>query len=184
MRQINLLPKSRQEEIFYQSVLRGLYIIIAISIASFALVLLAQFGIKFYLSIEYKDTEYQIGQIKSQVDKKENSQIKDQITKINGRIADYKNLADSAPKWSKVLKAFSVLPPQGVKINAMSVDFKNKSIMLNGFAPTRELVIAMYESVKKDGSHFNNIDYPLENVIKPKDINFHFTFYINESLLK
>jgi hypothetical protein len=184
MKQINLLPKPRQEEIHYQSVLRGLYIIIAISIASFALVLFAQFGIKFYLGIEYKDTEYQIAQIKTQVDKKENSQIKDQISEINGKISDYKNLADSAPKWSKVLKAFSVLPPEGVKINSMSVDFRSKSIIINGFAPTRELVIAMYESVKKDTGHFNNIDYPLENVIKPKDIHFHFSFYINDSLLK
>jgi hypothetical protein len=184
MRQINLLPKPRQEEIFYQAVLRGLYAIIGISIASFALVLLAQFGIKLYLNMEYQNTENQIETIKSQVDKKENSQIKDEITDINAKIADYKNLADGAPKWSKVLKAFSTLPPQGVKINTMSVDFKNKSIMINGFAPTRELVIATYESIKKDTQDFNNINYPLENVIKPKNIDFHFTFYINDSLLK
>ena len=155
-----------------------------ISVFSFALVLLAQFGIKLYLQIQYQGIESQIAQIKSQVDKKENAQIKAEIDGINGKISDYKNLAQSAPKWSKVLKAFSKLPPKGVKINSMVINFSSKSIIISGFAPTRESVIAMYQSVLQDGSEFYNIDYPLENVLKPKDINFHFTFYINDSLLK
>ena len=56
--------------------------------------------------------------------------------------------------------------------------------MISGYSPTRELVISLYNSILQDDQDFKNIDYPLENVAKAIDINFHFTFSIQDSLLK
>ncbi len=184
MRQINLLPKPRQEDFRYMAVLGGLYLAFWITMASFILVLLIQFSVKVYLGRQLQSFQGQIGQLRTQVDKKENSQIKGQIKNINNRIADYKNLAENSPKWSKVLKAFAVLPPAGVKITSLNVNFGPKSVAISGLAPTRELVIALYDSIRKDDKNFYNIDYPLENVIKSNNVNFHFTFYIKDDLLK
>jgi Tfp pilus assembly protein PilN len=184
MKLINLLPKPRQEELRYQKMLSALTAALWFSLASFIMVFLLQLGVKIYLQSRQKSIQAEIGQLKSQVDKQENAQIKQQIKDINSRITDFKNLSDSAPKWSKVLKAFAVLPPPGTKINGLTIDLAKKSINISGFGDTREAVIALYESVKQDSQQFFNIDYPLENVAKPTDVNFHFTFYIKDDLLK
>lgn len=183
-KQINLLPKIRLEEVRYRNVLSGLYLAFWITLASFALVFLVQFTVKVYLDSQLQAVSDNIGQLRSQVNKEENAQVKAQIKDVNNRILDYKRLAENSPKWSKVLKAFAVLPPAGVQINSLSVNFDQKSLFITGFAPTRELVIALYNSIRQDDQHFYNIDYPLENVAKATNVNFHFTFYIKDDLLK
>src|SRR5438105_6871628 len=111
MRIINLLPKIRQEDLHYETILRSLYVVVWFSVASFALVFLAQAATKIYLDGEYKQTLKDIELVKGQLDKKENADVKNKIKAINDAVADYKNLADATPKWSKVLKAFAPLPP-------------------------------------------------------------------------
>lgn len=184
MKLINLLPKSRQEEIAYEKILKNLYSAIWISLASFALVFLAQVAAKLYLQERQDAVQKNIENIKNQVDKKENAEVKQKIVMINNQIADYKNLADSVPKWSRVLKAFSVLPPQGVKINNFQVNVSARMVTINGFSPTREKVIELYNNLVEDSQNFYNVDYPLENLIRPTDVAFHYTFYIREDLLK
>lgn len=184
MRIINLLPQSRQEELRYEAVYHSLVTIFIFSLMSFALVVLAQFGTKFYLEAKEKSLNTQIEQLKSQVNKQENADVKKKVQVINDLITDYNTLANLSPKWSKVIKAFSILPPEGVKITNFSIDVTRKSIIINGQSPTRELVIQLYNNILNDSANFYNVDYPLENVAKPFDINFHFSFNIQEELLK
>jgi Tfp pilus assembly protein PilN len=97
---------------------------------------------------------------------------------------DFKNLAETTPAWSKVLLAFADQVPEGVQINSFSADLTTKKITISGFAPTREQVIQLYNNINDDKNRFKDINYPLENVSKPANINFHFTFYIKDELLK
>ena len=184
MKLINLLPKSRQTELRYEATYHSLVVIFSLSLMSFGLVFISQFATKFYLEEKAKSLNGQIEQLKSQVDKKENADVKKKIKAVNDVISDFNNLATSSPKWSKVLKAFAPLPPSGVKISSLNIDLNKKTIMISGYSPTRELVISLYNSILQDDQDFKNIDYPLENVAKAIDINFHFTFSIQDSLLK
>lgn len=184
MRIINLLPKSRQEDIRYEKILSGLFLVMWISLASFILVFLIQFGSKIYLESRLGSFENKIQVLKEQVNKDENAQIKAEITGINNKIADYKNLADNMPKWSQVLKAFAVLPPEGIVISSFTVDPTDRSVVIRGNAATRELVIELHDNIENDSENFYNINYPLENLVQPVDVDFHFTFYINDELLK
>jgi hypothetical protein len=88
------------------------------------------------------------------------------------------------PKWSKVLESFAALPPEDVGITSMILDLKNKSVNISGFAPRREEVIEFYNNILADTENFYGVDYPLENVAKPTDNIFHFTFYIKDELLQ
>jgi len=184
MKTINLLPKNRQQELHYEVTLHALWVVVGLSLASFALVFLAQFATKFYLEIQAKNIKNQITLLQGQVDKQENAQVKAQVKAINDTVSDYKNLADASPKWSKVVKAFTNLPPDGVKINSFSVDIATKAVNITGIAPTRDLVIQLYNNILADPSEFYNIDYPLENIAKPANINFHFTFFVKDTLLQ
>jgi Tfp pilus assembly protein PilN len=184
MRLINLLPKLRQQELRNEAVFYGLLIVFSLSFLSFALVFLVQFGTKFYLEAAGEALNNEIKQLQSQVNKQENADLKKQIQGINDVISDFNNLANASPKWSKIIKAFAPLPPEGVGINSFNIDTGKKTISITGHSPTRELVIRLYNNILQDSKDFSNIDYPLENVAKPADISFHFTFSIQDQLLK
>jgi hypothetical protein len=184
MKTINLLPKIRQQEIRYEAMLGALWVIVSLSAASFALVFLAQIAVKVYLQIEAGSIKSQTAQLQSEVDKQQNADVKAQVKAVNDLISDYSNLVASSPKWSKVIKAFAPLPPQGVKINSFNIDPVGKSVTINGISPTRDLVIELYNNILNDSNDFYNINYPLENVVLPVNVDFHFTFFIQDKLLQ
>jgi len=184
MRTINLLPKPRQQEIYYSSLLSGLWTVVILSLFSFALVFLVQFGAKFYLAAEAASVSNQIAQLKIQVDKNDNAAVRQQVQAANNIISDYNTLEQNAPKWSKVIKAFAVLPPPGVQITNFTVDDVNKTVTINGLSQTRDLVIELYNNILHDDKNFYRVDYPLDNLVSPTDVNFHFTFLVRDDLLK
>jgi len=179
---INLLPKSKQKELHYDSMLHSLWIIVIWSCLSFALVFAAQFATKFYLQLEGQVIHSQIDALQQEVDKQQNSDVKTQIAAANNLIKDYHNLAVASPQWSRIIKAFAPLPPAGVKINSFGVNTSNQSVIINGLSPTRDLVIKLYNTILADQKDFYGIDYPLENVVPATNNPFHFTFYVQKSL--
>ena len=184
MKVINLLPKIRKQELAYIAMLRGFWVIVLLSLASFALVFLAQIGARLYLGLKADALQRQILVLQEQVNKKENAEIKAKIKAANDLVSDFKNLSDSAPKWSKVIKAFVSVPPEGVKINSFAIDPAKKSITISGLSPTRDLAIELHDRIQADSKDFYGIDYPFEIVAKATDISFSFTFNIKDELLK
>lgn len=154
------------------------------SAMSFVVVLLVQFGARFYLQQHKASLEKNIRELEQLTAKEENAKIKQEIAKLNNLITDYQSLSSSVPKISKVVRAFAPLVPEGVLITSMRVDANKNFVDISGFSPTRELVIKLYENILAESKNFPNIDYPLENVAKPTEINFHFTFNITPDLLK
>ncbi|MEK7161650.1 MAG: hypothetical protein AAB729_03085, partial [Patescibacteria group bacterium] len=105
------------------------------------------------------------------------------IKTVNDTVSDFNNLVNASPKWSRVMAAFSPLPPPGTRLNSMVIDSAKKTIVITGNAETREDVIQLYNNILADKDNFYNIDYPFENVAKPNKINFHFSFLIQDKLL-
>lgn len=184
MKIINLLPKEKQQELRYRKLFKVVVLLMAFSGVSFAFVLLAQFGVRFYLQQHKTRLQKNIGELQQFTNKEENAKIKQEIGRLNNFIADYETLSASVPKISKAVRAFAPLVPQGVLITSMRIDANRNFVDISGFSPTRELVIELYENILAENKNFPNIDYPLENVAKPTEINFHFTFNIDPELLK
>lgn len=184
MRIINLLPKIKQQDLRYEMVFHSIVRFFVLSGASFVLVLLALLGTRVYVKTQSAHIDQQTQAIKNFANKQENAQLRNQVKGVNTLMADFQTLSDATPRWSKVLLAFTPLVPQEVKIQTFSADFKKKQISIIGFSPTREAVIALYNNINKDDKDFFNIDYPLENVSKPQDISFHYTFSVKDELLK
>ncbi len=153
------------------------------TIFSFLLATLVQFGTKAYLSGEQARLQSSIDQLKQFTNKEENSNLKAQILTLNDVVADYKILSSNLPKFSKVVREFAPLVPFGVEIDNMRIDSSQATVQITGFSPTREKVIQLYENIVASSQKFPNVNYPLENVAKPVDINFHFTFNINPELI-
>jgi hypothetical protein len=184
MKTINILPKSRQQELRFEIILHSLWVVVNLSLVSFVLVFLVQFGTKFYLQYQNDAIKQQITQLQSQVNKQQNTEIKTQIQQANDLVSDYLNLAASSPHWSKVIKAFTPLPPAGLKISTLAIDPVQDTVTITGLSPTRDLVIQLYNNILQDTKDFYGIDYPLENVVNPVNVTFHFTFNIQKALLQ
>ena len=184
MKTINLLPKPRQQELKFEGILHRFLLVIWFSLFSFALVFGIQLGTKIYLQQKAKSITNQIKELSQQVNKTDNATLKTKIKSVNDVVSDFITLTAASPKWSHFLKAFSILPPVGVSILSVTVDNKSKQVQLNGYSPSRDLVIEMYNNLNNDKTHFSNVDYPLENVVKETDINFHFSFFVNSPVLQ
>lgn len=178
MKVINLLPKALQKEIFYQDRLRLVVFFFTVSVITLGVTYLGLIGARLYLDQQSKKIDAQITQLKSAVSKQENAEIKTQISVINNQIADFQDLNLSTPTWSKVLTAFSKLVPPNVSVNSFVAVNTTSPVTVTGLARTREDVIALYNNLVKDTAHFANVDYPLENVAKPTNVRFRFSFDI------
>lgn len=184
MRIINLLPKLKQQELRYRKLFFSLIIFTALAGVTVLLVFAGQAATRFYLQYEQRSIEVGIEQLKSVSNKEENAALKARIKLINNQITDFNNLTNAAPKWSKVLRVFAELAPEQVTIQRLTADVGTKQGQITGFSPTREQVISLYNNIAADKTNFTSIDYPLENVTKPFDVSFHFTFTVSDSLLK
>jgi Tfp pilus assembly protein PilN len=184
MKIINLLPKVKQQELRYEELFHSIGVASALAVTIMLLVLVMQLGMTAYLSHIKTTTEKNTERTRKAIDKQENNEIRSKIKLINAQMTDFKGLLDNTPAWSKVLLALAKQVPEGVKINALTADLATKKITINGQSPTREQVIALYNNLSQAHDDFRDIDYPLENVAKPTEVNFHFTFFIQDKLLQ
>ncbi len=183
MKKLNLLPSHKQSELYYEDLYHSVSVAAVLSAAILLLGILAQVGVWFYLDNKEKSVTADVETLKQQIDKTENAQLKQEIKLINNQMNDFESLAKLSPKWSAVLRAFSAQVPSGVKIGSFSAETKTGKIEISGYSPTRELVIELYNNINSDKENFRDIDYPLENVAKPTNVNFNYSFFIKEGIL-
>lgn len=183
MKRINLLPRGKQHELSYERTLYSLTVAIVIAVVILVLGVVLQFGVWSYLNRKVVASTAEIEELKRVANKSENATVKEQIKKANSQITDFNSLAARTPQWSKVLTAFVANVPDGVKITNFTADTLKSEITIGGYSPTRDLVIDLYNNINADKDHFKNINYPLENVTKPTDVKFNFTFGIVDGVL-
>ena len=183
MKKINLLPKPKQKELMYERLFHN--ILVAVVLASCILLsgVVVQLITWAYLERSQVSLIADIEWLKKSTDKTESAQVKQDIRLVNSQMKDFDQLAKAQPRWSVVLDAFAVQIPNGVQISEFTADSAKMRIDISGYSPTREQVIELYNNINADKDHFKDIDYPLENVAKPVDVKFHFSFFIKEGVL-
>ncbi len=180
---MNLLPKEKQEELFYSKMFHSIVVAFQIGFIILLLGLMTQIVLYVYLDNESKNTEAMVLNAKTETGKKEYADQRAQVRVVNTKMRDFQTLLDNTPKWSSVFNAFAKNIPPDVKITTFTANRQTKKVQIQGVSPTRELVIQLYNNINNDKEFFNGIDYPLENVTKPLDVSFKFTFNINEGIL-
>lgn len=183
MKRINLLPKIKQRELAFEQTLYSVRVAVIFAVIILLFGVVVQFGVWVYLNRKIKFNEAQIEQYKLLANKSENASVKEQILKANSQITDFATLSAKTPKWSSVLAVFVHNVPIGVKIISFEANSAKQEINISGFSPSRDLVIDLYNNINADKEHFKNINYPLENVTRPNNVMFHFTFTIADGIL-
>lgn len=183
MKRINLLPQHKQTDLYYEDLYHSVNSLVGLSVVILLLGIIVQVGVWVYLDRREASLVDQVTELQLVIDKSENAEVKREIKQINSQMTDFNNLTIGAPKWSEVFNAFSRLVPNGVLITTFVSDAKTGTVEISGFSPTREQVIELYNNINADKEHFKDINYPLENVAKPTDVQFNFKFFIKEGVL-
>ncbi len=183
MKRINLLPQHKQSDLYYEDLYHSVNTLVVLSVVILLLGIVAQVLVWIYLQRKEVSIVERVTEMQQQIDKSENAQVKLEIREVNTLMADFEGLSNSTPQWSRVLKSFARLVPNGVLISSFIADSKTGEIEISGYSPTREQVIELYNNINGDKANFKNINYPLENVSKPVDVQFNFTFFIQDGIL-
>lgn len=180
---INLLPKDQQSELGRRSWYRALIHFYMLALCLFALATLLFGGSWWYLHLAEKSLANEADDLRTRSTTQETTDLKKQIKSINNQIEDYNNLTTALPRWSVLLRELAVVVPNGVQIQNFSVDSTKRQVIIAGFASTREQAIVLHDNIAADTKYFSNIDYPLENVAKPNNVSFHYTFLVKPEVL-
>jgi Tfp pilus assembly protein PilN len=183
-KKINLLPKEKQEQLRQRTWYKALLTFYVFAGISFAVVIMVYLGVWWYLSNAGEGLKTEADGLRAQANSQVTADLKKQIKGINAQITDYNTLADAVPRWSKLFNQFAQVVPAGVQIQGFTVDSNKRLVNISGIAPTRELVIELHDNIAKDTDHFSSIDYPLENVSRPKDVSFHYSFLVKEQAIQ
>lgn len=180
---INLLPKDQQIELGRRTWYRALVHFYMLAVALFVLAALLFSGTWWYLRLAEKSLASEADDLRTRSTTQETTDLKKQIKSINNQIEDYNMLTTALPRWSALLRQLAVVVPEGVQIQNFGVDNTKRQIVIAGFASTREQSIQLHDNIAADTKHFSNIDYPLENVSRPRNVNFHYTFLVKPEVL-
>lgn len=102
-------------------------------------------------------------------------EMEDKIKEINFEMERIVQKQKELFLWTPLLEDLAKIVPRGVVLTGVSYSPSNKRISLNGLAESRENVLLFQEALEKNKS-CAEVEAPLSNLLKQKEINFTFTF--------
>jgi len=174
---INLLPPTEKQELKYYYIFHfilaiGIYCILFIFILT-----ALNIGIFYFLKFYEKSLNANIEASLSDEDIKEIKLLEEKFIDFNNKLIIFKT-ETSRKRAYEFFRKFSQDLPENIKVIGLtySVDDKNNfKIFFQGYAPTREAFLAFIENLKADKT-YKNIVSPIQNIIKPIDVEFSINF--------
>ncbi len=182
MKIINLLPPSEAENLKQIRTFSWVRTFVIASVGVYILVVLLLIGYRFYMASTLSGLDSQISAEKKIISQANNIVLQKQIDDTNHIIGDYNKLSDQNPNWSKILKGFANLVPQGIYIQGFTANADTGMVQVTGVAATRQEVLDLHASIAASPL-FRDIDLPLDNLQKPTNVSFHYTFYVTNGSL-
>ncbi len=183
MRVINLLPLAEQRAIKQETLFRSFRKFLFFSLTTYILIIAILFGWKFYLQSTLVGVDVDIKKNQAIVDSQDNNAIRQAVQKSNNTVVDYLNFTATNPKWTNVLNELAEIVPSDVILTSLVANTKTGKIDILGVGLTRDAVLTLRSNIAASKT-FKNINLPLENLQKPNNVVFSYTFYLAEGAIK
>ncbi|HPN96829.1 MAG TPA: hypothetical protein PLK35_03605 [Candidatus Moranbacteria bacterium] len=178
---INLLPDYRKEEIEKAKRLKltwrfGLFIIIF-----FLIFFSFLFGIRKILEINFNSI---ISNQKAGSDSDKYEEIKkydEEFSRTNQEVSQVLAIKKDQIYWSNLFVILSKASLPGVEFT--DIKTKNYKVFLIGKADSRDNLTALKENLEKS-SCFENLAFPLSNLVSKENVDFQMDFDVKEECLK
>lgn len=174
---MNLLPFYQKKRVklllFYQNIIfSGFLLIIFVLILTIILG-----GFSFFLDLNYQAVEKEIIVEQSRVVRTETVEgIEKKVKDLNKELSRFKNIQKEQSDIYQVLeKIYQEVLSNRVQVHSLEIDRETKKVLVVGFSLTREDLLEIKE-ILETSQEYKDIDFPLSNLVSPKDINFRFSF--------
>lgn len=107
-----------------------------------------------------------------------NQSYTSKVKKINSQINSVMSIQKDHANWPNLIKILAEKTPAGIKISYIKINKENSSIKLGGKADLRDNLLSLKQNLE-NLKIFSNLDFPLENILEKKDINFEINAKIN-----
>jgi len=180
MLKINLLPKRQRKRIklltSYQNIVfSGLILIILII---FLIIFLG--GSLIFLNFKYQEIQKKISLEQSRIIYAETVEgMERKVKEINKELIDLRRVQNERSNLYQIIENISDDLLSDVKVYNLDVNSETKKITISGYSASRENLLSIKNTLETL-SKYQDIDFPLSNLVNSKDINFRFSFTYHE----
>jgi hypothetical protein len=107
------------------------------------------------------------------------SDISTAIKTINAQLDYLAETRDHMVYWSDCIEAMQQLKPDGITYSGIQFLRAEKKLVVRGHAAVRENLLSLQEKLKAKNEYFTDVNFPLKNLLTPKDIDFELTATMN-----
>jgi hypothetical protein len=170
---LNIIPPNLKNEIRLKNIykiLKKLFSILIILISVYAIIILIS---QFILQIHFIQTIYATTLVTKTVENysKQIRNIDNQLNSISKIQKDYIN-------WSRLVEYIAKNTKNDIKFYQIKINKKDDAVSFIGFAQTRESLMLLKETFE-NSKYFNNINFPIKNLLEKNNINFEISAHIN-----
>jgi hypothetical protein len=175
---MNLLPPYQKKAIEAEIITKFSVVVLGIVgfLALFFLVLL--YNSFLYINLQTPSLERRLEMEKATQKANTLESVEGEIARLNDvllRIAKIRSRGSL--NFPYILRLIGNIVPAGAELR--SIVFQKENISISGHADERAQVLTIKEKLEKE-EIFTNVNSPLSNIVKERDINFNFTFTIHD----
>jgi len=100
------------------------------------------------------------------------------IRDINNRLNFVEKVQKDFIPWSNLLKAVADITPSDIGLNYLKINFIEQTIKIKGKAGLRQSLLDFKQKMEAT-TVFENIDFPIKNILEKENINFEINAKIN-----
>jgi len=177
---LNIIPKNLKQEIKnyqIQKLIKSLLKILFI----FSILIILNTSISYIYLNNYIKNE--INPLVEHGSDKKNIDAENKLAEISSKIDRLDKMQDNFIPWSNLLLSIAEDTPSEINYNQITINKADSSLLLKGFAPTREDLIKLRDSLKKN-NFILELNFPVSNMLKKENINFDINTKINIDAIK
>jgi len=163
---LNIAPNNLKKEIKLSSIntrLKNVYEILIILLSFYAIILLIMYLV---LNVHFIQTVNET----TQLTKSSENNVND-VREINNLINYIDTIQENSVKWSYLLKFLKTNTPPSINYSKILINKNENNVVLVGHSETRDNLLSLKTSMEEAG-FFNEIDFPIKNLLEKNNINF------------
>jgi Tfp pilus assembly protein PilN len=193
---INLLPSDKKEKLLFKKKIKLNLILLVLFFYFIFCLILVFYSIKIYSQIILESQEFVVTEKEKELDKSEFRNFKEEIKRANLELEEINSFYGRQIYISEILEKISQTLPPEIYLTDFSAEHYSELVIdptqkelqktieaygikfsLTGIALNREILIWFKQELEKEES-FEEIYFPLKNLVSRDDIKFSLTFKV------
>jgi Tfp pilus assembly protein PilN len=175
---INLLPTQYKRELKKEEKFKLVLILGTLFLIFLISLILILFSIKIYIQGQAETLKFLAREEEEKLQRAEIRELRQKITAAQKTILQLRNFYQNRSDPVRIVESIFQILPEQIHLTSFSFNKDTGMVLLSGFSPGREILFQLRTNLE-DQEEFGEINFPPQNWIKSKDIDFQVTFKVN-----